>query len=138
MIAFVVYDPATGRVLRGGKCPAAVVPHQAQSGEAVLRNHDLIEFDPHLHMVGPDGERLDRPDGPWSIDKTSIVADDVDVATISGLPEGMTIRANGVVAEVDATGVVEVSSDKVGEIRVEGEAWPWRPLAITITATAPP
>lgn len=35
---FVVYDPASGSILRSGHCSNADdVPHQAQAGEAVMR-----------------------------------------------------------------------------------------------------
>jgi hypothetical protein len=36
IVNFVVYDPGTGKLKRGGSCHEQDVPLQAQSGEAVL------------------------------------------------------------------------------------------------------
>lgn len=85
-----------------------------------------------------DGAPAFRPDGEWTIDKTSVKADEIDEVRITG-PAGAvaryTVAGNGVylVGQTDE-GQVVLKFDTPGVYSVELEAFPALPQRWEVTA----
>ncbi|MFM2045237.1 MAG: hypothetical protein RLY86_3813 [Pseudomonadota bacterium] len=66
-------------------------------------------------------------------DKTAILADGIDTATLSGLPDPCTVTVNGQDHSVTG-GVLELDADHPGTYRVEIRHFPYRDFVQEITA----
>jgi hypothetical protein len=84
---FVVYDEI-GRILRSGSCPEKMLDLQARPGETVLAatGNDRMQY--VLNNVV-----WDRPINPAILDKTEIIADGKDIATLVNVPEYSLFKA---------------------------------------------
>ncbi len=80
-----------------------------------------------------DGVVIPRPTLS-AFDKTSIAADGIDTATLSGLPDPCTILINGQEHTVTG-GTLDLDADRPGTYRVEIRHFPYRDFAQEITAT---
>ncbi|MFV3131961.1 hypothetical protein [Niveispirillum sp. KHB5.9] len=67
-------------------------------------------------------------------DKTSILADGTDIATLSGLPDPCTVLVNGEEHTITG-GTLELDADYPGTWRVEIRHFPYRDFVQEITAT---
>lgn len=131
---FIVYDPATGKIYSHGYCPPDQVAIQAQPPHEVIVVEDGdTDFD--LHYV-VEGERAARPAFPVDFDKTEILADDTDVATMSGLPQPCVVKVDGE-EYIVSDGVLEISSPMPATYVVEIDHWPYLPYRTEIVAHAP-
>lgn len=130
---FVVYDSATGLIKRVGSAMdggggAGTASSQAGAGESVLIG---VSASPETEYVDvATGAVKPRPTLGLSIDKTTIVADGVDAATISGIPAGAQYAIIGTsIGGTVNDGTLEVTSAKKGKLEVIIEhppAIPWR------------
>lgn len=136
---YVKLDRATGRIEGLMKCPERWLDLQVSSlpdDVAILAVPDA-PIGPETHYVagsGSDDPRLaDRPVLPVAIDKTVIIADDADGATITGIPSGSRFTIDGEdMAAV--TGEVSITSPMPATYDVLIECWPYLPWRQTITA----
>lgn len=137
--SFIVYDAASGRIKRTGVAMGAdgggsLASAQAGSGEAVITG---VTADPRTEYVDTStGQIVPRPVMGLSIDKTSIAADSVDKATITGIPAGALYiipsrRLSGVVND----GFLEITSAVAGAFDVVIELFPYQTWSVTVVAT---
>lgn len=130
---FIVYDASTGLIKRIGSAMAAdggagMASAQAGAGEAVLVG---VSANPETDYVDvATGTIKPRPALSLTIDKTTIAADGVDAATISGIPAGARYAILGTsLGGTVNDGTLEVTSTKKGRMEVIIEhppAIPWR------------
>lgn len=142
-VAFVVYD-ATGRVLRSGTVPETDIEHQAGlPGETVMVVEQSV--DPATSWVDLTDNTVKPKTALPPFDTLEIVADDVDVAITTGLPNPttITIYGNNDLATIHdqyiiTDGVAEFATPIPGQYRVEVRSDDPRylPYDCTITAVA--
>ena len=110
--------------------------------------HGLIEesLDPLTKYVYTlDNERFiaDRPPIPYQIDKTTITADGLDFLTISGLHNPCDVIVDDPDPLVETTvttvtgGSFEFAAEDPGLYTIEISRFPFLPMKLDITATAP-
>ena len=110
MVFYVLYD-ATGNILRVGTCAPDDIQYQAGPGETVLiTNETDIKDTTHYH----DGNGIvSRGDSGITVDKISIEANGVEVATFSSIPVGTMV--GGVIVN---DGVLEYTTNSLGMNRL--------------------
>lgn len=79
------------------------------------------------------GEVKQRQPLPATISKLSIAADDADRAVISGLPDPITVKIDGVEHYVGG-GVLTITSPMPAVYRVEIDHWPYLPWSAEVVA----
>jgi hypothetical protein len=125
---------ADGRIVRTGMVSRpewALEQAVPGSGEIAL----TIEADPETQFFS-DSQLTPRP-VLAGLDRLTIAADGVEVATLAGLPDPCPVTVNGQAHSVTG-GVLELTADYPGDYRVEVRHFPWRDFTATITATALP
>ena len=75
-----------------------------------------------------------RPEMPAAIDKTEILANGIDVATITGIPVGSSVAIDSEAWAVD-DGVFELTVDTPGEYRISISCWPYLDKELIIHAS---
>jgi|SRR5690625_5069129 len=136
MATFVSYLPDTGKIVAWGTCPDHTLADQAIRGSVVLE----IALDPpeapwgETHMV-LDGELVERPQ--LSFDKTTIIANGIDAATLANLPDPCTVLVDGDPHEI-AGGRIEMVTTMPGVYVIEIEdPFPAKPFRAEVIAHAP-
>ncbi|NYZ17204.1 hypothetical protein HL658_32060 [Azospirillum sp. RWY-5-1] len=133
-VPFIHYDPATGRVVQTGHCSPVELDHQAVAGCERLDgltadiNADYVDLSGGFAVVRP------RPALP-GFDKTTILADGQDVATIL-LPDPCTVTINGT-AHIVEGGRLELVGAYPGAYRVVIDQFPHLPFEETVTCASP-
>lgn len=119
MATFVTYLPDTGKIVAWGTCPDHSLADQAIRGSVVLPIHLDNPDDPwgDTHMV-VDEQLVPRP--TLAFDKTTILADDQDKATLTGLPDPCTVLVDDTPYEVTG-GTLEITSDMPATYEIEIE-----------------
>lgn len=123
-----VYDLATGKITRIVSAPGALAFRQAGAEEGFIEGkaNDVLQY-------VLDGQVVDRPQMTAALDKTFILANTEDVATVSGLPEPCTVTFKGQQYEV-TDGSFGFHVDIPGTYVVDIEAWPHLPATFTVEA----
>ena len=80
-----------------------------------------------------DGAIVDKPLLSVIVDKPTITADGSDVVTITGIPEGATVRWNDMEMIADGNDI-EFMTDIVGEHKLRITLWPYKDAEVTIHA----
>lgn len=114
---FLVYDNATGHILRTGCCPDDHLGMQASAGETAIEG----EADDAMHYIR-DGLVTDK----------MAIAATLSGTTISGLPIPATVTVEGVRYDV-TDGVAELSFNLPGTYQVKVEALHYLPKTFEIT-----
>lgn len=91
----------------------------------------------HYVTFGPEGQPTLSLRPVLTCDKTQIVADDMDYATIAGLPIPCTVLVDSVKHIVE-DGSFEFASTMPARYTIEIDAFPYLPFTTTIRAIAPP
>lgn len=131
MTEYIVYDNTSGRILIMGHCREEDVSIQANgyaNGVAVAVSSPPSYSD---HYV-VDGALTDRPMMP-AFDKLELAADDVDVATLIGLPEPCVVKVDGIEHTI-LGGVLEISSAMPATYSIEIKHWPYKDVRYEIVA----
>lgn len=110
---------ADGRIVTVGSGSTQMAQLNAQQDADA--EYFTVRPDPRLHYV-KNGNLEDRPEFP-AFDKTSIVADGKDAATLEGLPEGTTVQVDGIVYTVD-DGVFVFRATMPATYVIRVENWP--------------
>lgn len=126
-----IFDVSTGRICRIFEGPESMVAMQAQAGEEwIACAEDTIDLS---HWIDPTTLlRKDRLPMPGTLDKTQILADGTDLATIHNLP-GCTVTFKGQQYPVE-DGSFEFTADIPGTFIVAIEAFPYLPATFTVEA----
>lgn len=94
-----------------------------------------VELDPRTRWIDPATEEVkERPVMGLAVDRTLIVADGADVAIITGIPAGTTLRVSGREFTVD-DGTLEFSSPHRGMHYLRFESFPYQDAEVFIHAT---
>jgi hypothetical protein len=127
-----IYD-ATGKIEQVISCPESMVSIQQypDGGGYVDGSWDGRT---HYVLTSFDNTVIQRPSMPQvSIDKTSILSDGSDLATINGLPEPCTVLFQE--EEYDVTdGVFSFTVDAPGTYIIKVKAWPYLDSEFTVEA----
>ena len=123
-----IFDPRSGKINRVIIAPVGVAQDQVQEGESWVDGHsnDLI------HYVDG-GLIVNRPTMPGTLDKPQILADGLDLATISNLPQPCTVTFSDQTYLVE-DGEFAFTADIPGSYTVEVEAFPHLPATFTVEA----
>lgn len=113
MINYVVYE-TTGKILRSGTAPnERLASLQSNEGELVIVNTNQ-DIHPNTHKVNIATHQIEpKSQIGYVISKSIIQSNGIDTTVISGLPEGTSVRYDGVEYQIDVAGVV-FSSDLAG------------------------
>lgn len=138
MKAYIVYDATTGAILRTGTVQDHLLDFLPNFGEAVMaaQARDDIQF-VDVSVPGKPVILL-KPALGATPDKTTVLADGVDVVTISGLPDptSFTLTGSGVQDSGTVTdGVLALTFDTPGKYQIELRAMNKLPQQVEINAT---
>lgn len=135
-MAFFAYDLATGRLLHwisGDGVTNDWVP----AGQAVIEAPGARPDDVGAYRV-VGGALQAKAALPATLDKSTIAANGVDTATITGIPATARLRitdVNGTTTrEADGT-ALEITADAAGDIAVAVSLFPYQAHTFTVTAT---
>lgn len=130
MPTYAVYD-ANGKILRSGMTSQ---PLPSTPGESVV--YDIgSEADDSSHYIVNDTP-VPLAAQPAVLDKTSIIADGVDAATLSGLPNPSTVTLlNDYTETIVTDGTLVFTADVPGKYRLKVDAFPYLDTEFTIDAT---
>lgn len=115
---YAIYELPSGRILKVGSSS------NERNADAHGGLYTMVPagfaFDDETHYTlqfafGP--EIVPRPESGISIDKTTILADGVDLSTLTGIPAGSEVWVDGKQIAVD-DGVLEIGSDEPGTMEV--------------------
>jgi hypothetical protein len=80
-----------------------------------------------------------RPTLSCTLDKSTITANGLDTATLSGIPSGAAVSVtdqNGTTTYTVNDGTLEITADEPGTITITvTPAFPYQPLTVTVTAS---
>lgn len=138
MSAYIVYEGATGRILRSGTASEAQAGLQADpsAGERLLLEMTADDMTQYIDVVA--GQVLDRAPMAAIIDKTTLVAEGADTCTITQIAAGVMARVEGgdTFADVVITDhVLLLDVDSPGVYRVTLSGFPYLTQSFEITAT---
>ena len=152
MTPFAVYRLDTGRIVSAGGVTGSPEGIDEQVAAQLLPWGDAehavlaVAADPEAHFVATLGDRptvQERPPLVVSLDRTSIAADGIDEAVLTGLPDPCEVVIDAddptvetTVAQVTGGGFVFTAEDP-GTYVVEVRRFPFLPFQATIEATAP-
>jgi hypothetical protein len=136
MLQFFIYDTATGRVLGVGT-------YDERGDGAAARGVAVGTINPDVEYA-PGGVKTARPVFnllTLLLDKTTLVANGVDMATISGIPNGTVVEVfkdqdvfpRGVATVTD--GSLQLRVDAAGVYRIVLENFPTQSYAFQVVAT---
>jgi len=130
MIDYIVYDKFTGKITRTGYCPDNDFQLQAiYNNEAVLegQTNDILFYVVNS-IVMP------KPENPSIIDKLLMLADGLDLTTISLLPNPSTVTLDGTSYEV-TDGILEFTLDVPGTYKIKIDSFPFKDLTFEVIAS---
>jgi hypothetical protein len=108
--------------------PSGVIESAVEIDAGIGRTHYAL-----------DGALTARPLPACTLDKTTIIADGLDTATLSGIPAGSSVRvtdSNGTTDYTVNDGAMEITADEPGTITITvTPAFPYKPLTVTVTAS---
>ena len=129
MGCFYKYD-SNGKIFSVGKCIDGEENIQPTEGFlTIAKGQPDLEND-----YIKDGKITKRLEMPVTVDKTSIVADEKDKATISGIPKGTSIIIEGTDQGICDDGYAEIKADYKGTYKVKLVCWPYLDKEIEINA----
>lgn len=130
MIDYIVYNTATGEILKTGKCPTDMMQAQAHEGETVMQGS---ASDLNNYIV--DGVVTAKQAQQTTIDKTLISANGIDSILISNVPTNakLTIKNTKTFALNESTisGNGEFKTVDAGQYEIKVEKFPyliWREI----------
>lgn len=123
-----VYDLATGKITRIVSAPGALAFRQAGAEEGFIEGkaNDVLQY-------VLDGQVVDRPQMTAALDKTFVLANTEDVATVSGLPVPCTLEFNGNSYDI-TDGCFEFTTNTEGSYTFMFSAWPYLDATFTVEA----
>lgn len=140
LVPFVVYAPATGRVLRAGSCARSLVGRQAR-GEAEVAMEGA--GGDATHWVTAAGELRERIPLPLSLHVgltgVTLRADGRDALVITGIPPGATVRCMGpetLEDGVSTEGTFSLVTNLPGDWSIEVDAVPYLPVTVNVRSEA--
>lgn len=138
MPGYIVYEIATGRIVRSGSADEGDVPLQTGGDPALVV--EVTDFDGQIDdrakmmdiSVAP-VVMIDRP--VLAFDKLSIAADGVDQAVLPNLPNPTTVKIDGA-SHIVTDGTLEISSNMPATYLVEiRDPFPYQRFSAEIVAS---
>jgi len=138
MSKFSVYDTTSGKVLWVGEAPDAEISKQAVPGVhgAIAQSYDSETV--YIDLADPQNPLpLPRPSLATPPDKTTALADGVDLVSFTGLPNPTDYEITGPAAATGTTttGALQFTFDFPGDYTVTIKAFPYLDQVFTVTAT---
>lgn len=132
MIAFAVYDPSNGRILRFGHCQDGQDQAQAGPGEAVATPPPGIDDTTHyVDVTTVPPAVIERPEPTITLSQVG------GVVTLSGVNFGTVILVSGdaslSVTQDEADGTVELTFEDPGTYTITCEQFPEQVFSATVT-----
>lgn len=130
MVSFIKYHTQSGRIRQA----MDISPEEANLYEEPGWSVMTVDTPPTLstdYVLA--GAVTPRPTLP-AFNRTSILANGTDTATLSGLPDPCAVTVNGVAHSI-VGGTLELDADYPGTYRVEIRQFPYRDFVQEITAT---
>jgi hypothetical protein len=135
---YAIIEQATGRVVATGAADAgAITTTVLPEGQAILIDVPEEATGATHHYDYGVGGLVPRPPMPCVLDKTIILADGVDEAVVSGVPDSAYCQVRDQMADAE-DGTLEFSSEVEGEFAVSITKFPYLDFVVVITAVAPP
>ena len=137
-VSYIRYRP-NGFIKSQGSCFEADFIHQSRVGLFVMEIDDVV-INARTHYVdvsggGPVNHVVAlRPAMTLVLDKTSIIANGVDKATLTGIPPDAILHSQGRTQSV-SDGTVEITSDFDDALDIVVKAFPFMPTTIRVDAT---
>lgn len=125
ILAFALYDIATGEIVGNFTGLAEQVPYQLLEGQSFVKG----KSDDLIHYI-VDGVITDKPSMDLTLDKSAIIANGVDEAVIGNVPIGAVCQG----VEID-DGELIFTTDKVAEHVLKFELFPYLDGEVTIHGT---
>ena len=128
--SYITYDPATGRLISAGTCPADMIS-KAVGGAA----HILVPYIPDLRETYLDLASMSLQPRPQiaPIDRTEIRADGIDVAVLRDLPDPVLATIDGKEYKI-AGGRLDFAADTPGIYVIFINHFPWKPYRVEVRA----
>ena len=130
---YTLYDP-TGRIISSGTCATAQLAAQEYGDHRVLPLATDWKRD-YVDLSGDEPVVRERP-ALLGFDKTRILADDTDTATLRDLPSPCTVLVNGV-AHTITGGELALSCHLPIRLTVVIDAFPYLPFQEVVTCVSP-
>lgn len=132
MSYFLKYS-AEGKILMTGFVDDEHIPAGALVSDVKFDNITMLQKN---HYV-KDGQLVDRPTTPATLNKVTLAADGVDVVTMSDVPDG-SFAATNIVTKEAVTGAISgidtFSTTIPGTYEIKIESWPYLDFEATIEA----
>lgn len=136
MLNYGIYDITTGALVQIGKCLlfsfAGQLPSDPTKGLVRLPTYS---WDYWVDTSGATPAVVQKTNMPYTINKTTMVADGVDQISITGLPNPVTVTWPDGIETVETDGSVAFALTLAGEYMVKLEAVPYLTEVINVTAT---
>lgn len=130
MTTITTYNIKTGQFYCIVQCPDELVLAQVPDGLGYVEG----DFSGETHWFDLNLKSgVERPSMPCSVGIPAVVANGLDVATITNLPTPCIITVGGQSFEVD-DGTVELTFDEPGVHTITLSAWPYVDHTVEITA----
>ena len=128
MKRYIVYDPKTGEILKTGICPGNDFELQNKDGEKIIEG-----IADQKEQYIQNGEIVNRPQMPITINQTTVHADNTDTIIISNIPTGATMIIEREVYTID-DGVAELTFENPGTYRIMIEKFPYKDVTLEVEA----
>lgn len=131
-ISFIVHNSTTGEILRTGSCPGDMIEIQVmEKGESVIEGNadDLTQYIDIINQTV-----VDKPAHPATINKVTMLADQLDRIIITNLPNPTTVIFCDTFYEV-TDGDFDFTIDTPGEYKIICQSFPYLDKEFTINAS---
>lgn len=130
MVSFIKYHTQSGRIRQAMDIGPDEAVLYEETGWSVMAVDTAPALSTDYVLAGIVTPRPVLP----GFDKTSILADGTDTATLSGLPDPCIVHVNGATHSITG-GTLELDADYPGIYQVEIREFPYRDFIQEITAT---
>lgn len=132
-----VYHVATGRILASADYDDAT-----DGGPAGARAAAFGQVDPATHYA-PAGVVTNRPLNPTGLDKTQVIGNEADTATLTGVPNPSVVKVQAVLelqapTLIDVTdGTLPLTFNRAGSYDIFVQSFPAQDAKFSISVSAP-
>ena len=131
-----IYETQTGRILQSGNCGSDSVDAQVYDKE----KYSLIELasNPYEDYISNDTYVIKRINQDTTLSKLTLIADGIDIITVSNCPNGLFTARNKITNEIIVGNISSTdtfSTTILGTYQIKIESFPYLDFEATIEAT---
>lgn len=130
--SFIVYDTRTGVIGKIVTCPPDMIELQVNPDN--YETYIEGEADDSIHYI-LNGVLAMRPENPSIIDKVTMAANGVEIATISNIPNPSTVMIPQILMYTITDGILQFSVDTPGEYKITIQGAPYLSKELTVNAS---